>query len=485
VKLKILLLFLFFAISVSAQSLFQNFINKVNSISDPSAKNSAVDSFMAASASKGFPYIENNTANFVYRGTVSSAAVAGDFNDWSSNDKMTNLSGTNFYYYTKTFELNARLDYKFVLNSNNWILDPYNPKTVLGGFGPNSELAMPGYVQPWEIKYYSSVKHGTIENHNIYSNIVGANYQVKVYLPYYYSVTSSLFASVYFQDGFEYIDLASAVNVLDNLLDSSKIEKVIGIFVRPNNRNEEYAGSLRNKYREFFVKELVPFIDSLYHTYRHPSKRLVLGDSYGGNISALISYNHPDVFGNCGLQSGAFQPNNYEALYLLTSGAVKTIKYSSVWGTYESIYAPMRQLRDYWTGYKYQFDWGEYPEGHSWGLWRANLDKMLTYIFPFNTVDVKEDKNIVLNNYNLAQNYPNPFNPETTIEFTLSKPGFVKLTVNDLLGNIVAELINGYKNEGTYKVRLNANKYNLSTGVYFYKIETNGFTSVKKAIYLK
>lgn len=175
-KLKILLLFLFFAISVSAQSLFQNFINKVNSISDPSAKNSAVDSFMAASASKGFPYIENNTANFVYRGTVSSAAVAGDFNDWSSNDKMTNLSGTNFYYYTKTFELNARLDYKFVLNSNNWILDPYNPKTVLGGFGPNSELAMPGYVQPWEIKYYSSVKHGTIENHNIYSSIVGANY---------------------------------------------------------------------------------------------------------------------------------------------------------------------------------------------------------------------------------------------------------------------------------------------------------------------
>ena len=480
----IILLFIFSGIMLP-QSSFQSFLGKVFSVSDPAKRTSIVDSFMAASAVKGFPYIENNTANFIYRGSVSSVAVSGDFNDWGSSEMMSNISGTNFYYLTKTFELNARLDYKYILNGSNWILDPINPNTVLGGYGPNSELAMPGYVQPWEIKYYNTARHGTIDSYNIFSKYMNTKYQVKVYLPFYYPIMSSPFASVYFQDGFEYIDLAGAVNVLDNLLDSMKIEKVIAVFVKPNNRNEEYAGSIRNNYQQFFVKELVPFIDSIYHTYRQPSKRLVLGDSYGANISALISYNYPDVFGNCGLQSGAFQPNNYEALSLLTNGVVKNIKYSSVWGSYEGVYPYMRQLRDYWGAYKYQYDWGEYPEGHSWGLWRANLDKLLTYIFPFNPVDVKTEKTTGANNYNLLQNYPNPFNPETTIEFTITKPGLVKLIICDMLGNNIADLINEYKNNGTYKVTLNAGKLNLSSGVYFFKLEANGYTSVKKAVYLR
>ena len=484
-KAKAIIMFLFMSIAVSAQSsLFQRFITRVNSVSDTALKSAIVDSFMNAAKAKGFPYIENNSANFIYRGSASSIIVSGDFNDWGSNWYMTNLQGTDFFYASRDFEQNARLDYKFVINSSNWILDPLNPKTVMGGYGPNSELAMPGYVQPWEIKYNPAIKHGTIDSYTFYSSNMDANYQIKVYLPYYYPVISSTFASIYFQDGFEYIDLASAVNVLDNLLDSMKIEKAIGIFVRPNNRNEEYAGSTRKKYQEFFVKELVPFVDSIYHTTRHPSKRLVLGDSYGGNISALISYIYPDVFGNCGLQSGAFQPNGYEALYLLTSG-VKNIKYSSVWGSYEGVYPSMRQLRDYLIGNKYKVDWGEYPEGHSWGLWRANLDKMLTFIFPFNPASVDEEKNTAITNYYLAQNYPNPFNPETVIEYSIPKSEYVKITLHDVLGNTVSTMVNEYRQAGNYKITLNAEKYHLAAGVYFYRLETGSYSSVKKIVFLK
>ena len=86
------------------------------------------------------------------------------------------------------------------------------------------------------------------------------------------------YPAVYFQDGAEYISLGSAVNVLDNLIDSAKIDKIVGVFVTPNNRNNEYAGTIRNQYRLFFVNELVPLIDSLYSTYNDPAKRLVLGD---------------------------------------------------------------------------------------------------------------------------------------------------------------------------------------------------------------
>ncbi len=113
------------------------------------------------------------------------------------------------------------------------------------------------------------------------------------------------------------------MNVIDNLLDSLKIQPVIAVFVTPNNRNEEYAGSIRNQYRLFFVNELVPYIDSLYKTKSDPKERLVLGASYGANISALISYNHPEVFGLCGLHSAAFQPNGYEAYNLIINGPVE------------------------------------------------------------------------------------------------------------------------------------------------------------------
>ncbi len=78
--------------------------------------------------------------------------------------------------------------------------------------------------------------------------------------------TATTYPTVYFQDGSEYISLGKAVNVIDNLLDSSKIQPVIAVFVKPNNRDVEYQGSLRNQYRLFFVNELVPYIDANYKT---------------------------------------------------------------------------------------------------------------------------------------------------------------------------------------------------------------------------
>ncbi|OGU77148.1 MAG: hypothetical protein A2V93_02270, partial [Ignavibacteria bacterium RBG_16_34_14] len=318
----ILIAFLFVANLANAQTQFTQFINHVNSLPDSSSKAVAVDSFMTYARSVGIPFIEENEANFIYLGNVSNISVAGDFNGWNSNsDMMTKLAGTRFWYCTKTFEMNARLDYKFVRNGSDWILDPENPNICTGGFGPNSELSMPEYIQPWEIEYNSSIQHGTVEVKNLFSTNTNSNYQIKIYLPPGYNSNSTeRYPSVYFQDGYEYVDLAHAVNVIDNLLDSNKIEKIIGVFVKPNNRNEEYAFSKRNQYRAFFVNELVPFVNSIYKTIPETSKRIVLGDSYGGNISALISYNHADVFGNCGLHSGAFQPNNYEAFNLIVNG---------------------------------------------------------------------------------------------------------------------------------------------------------------------
>ena len=87
------------------------------------------------------------------------------------------------------------------------------------------------------------------------------------------------------------------------------------------------------------------------------------------------------------------------------------------------------------------------------------------------------------NNFELMQNYPNPFNPSTTINFNLPKAGNVKLAVYNLLGQEVQILVNGFKEAGVHTVNFEA--ANLNSGIYLYKIETNGLTSVRKMTLLK
>lgn len=83
----------------------------------------------------------------------------------------------------------------------------------------------------------------------------------------------------------------------------------------------------------------------------------------------------------------------------------------------------------------------------------------------------------------LEQNYPNPFNPTTTIQYELASPSEVKLRVFDVLGREVATLVNARQSAGRYRVEFNANT--LSSGVYFYRLETQDFTQTRKMFLVK
>ena len=83
----------------------------------------------------------------------------------------------------------------------------------------------------------------------------------------------------------------------------------------------------------------------------------------------------------------------------------------------------------------------------------------------------------------LRQNYPNPFNPITTIKFAIPVSGNVKLSIFNSLGERVETLENGFVEAGFHKVNWDASKY--SSGVYYYRLESENFNSVKKMIVLK
>lgn len=85
--------------------------------------------------------------------------------------------------------------------------------------------------------------------------------------------------------------------------------------------------------------------------------------------------------------------------------------------------------------------------------------------------------------YSLSQNYPNPFNPETNIRFEIPNRSNVRISIFDVLGKEISVLVNEELNPGTFEVNWDAS--NFPSGVYFYKIVTDGFSESKKMVLVK
>ena len=113
-------------------------------------------------------------------------------------------------------------------------------------------------------------------------------------------------------------------------------------------------------------------------------------------------------------------------------------------------------------------------------------------IFVRNPVGIINNSSAV--KFELHQNYPNPFNPVTKIKFDIASVGTVhlpvpqagrtvRLTVYDILGKEIAELVNDELNPGTYEVNWDASNY--PSGVYYYKLTAGDFTDTKKMVLIK
>ena len=85
--------------------------------------------------------------------------------------------------------------------------------------------------------------------------------------------------------------------------------------------------------------------------------------------------------------------------------------------------------------------------------------------------------------YSLSQNYPNPFNPMCNVQFSMRNAGNVRLVVYDVQGREVQTLVNEKLSAGTYEVKFDGSM--LNSGVYFYKLSTDGFTETKKMLMIK
>jgi len=87
------------------------------------------------------------------------------------------------------------------------------------------------------------------------------------------------------------------------------------------------------------------------------------------------------------------------------------------------------------------------------------------------------------NQYSLKQNFPNPFNPVTKIRFSIPKSSIVKLSVYDVTGSLVSELVNGELTAGEYETDFNASGF--TSGVYFYTLQAGSYRETKKLVLIK
>ena len=97
--------------------------------------------------------------------------------------------------------------------------------------------------------------------------------------------------------------------------------------------------------------------------------------------------------------------------------------------------------------------------------------------------DVKDNETVVPNTFALEQNYPNPFNPSTTINYSVPKSGFVTLKVYNVIGQEIATLFAGQLQPGKYVANFDGSKF--ASGIYIYRLESEGTSITKKLVLLK
>lgn len=122
------------------------------------------------------------------------------------------------------------------------------------------------------------------------------------------------------------------------------------------------------------------------------------------------------------------------------------------------------------------------PNGDYWNY----APKFIVTVLPSSSVPSLSKTPVA---FDLAQNYPNPFNPSTILQYQLAQPSDVKLELFDALGRKVTTLVSARQGAGTYSYTLNATQFNLSSGVYLYRLQASSanqtFTATRKMLFLK
>lgn len=349
-------------------------------------------------------------ALFVVRSTAEKVFLAGDMNGWSTSAQpFERLAGTDLHLLEVEVPDGARLDYKLVVSGTEWTLDPWNPRTMTGGYGPNSELRTPAYVPPAQVEPGTPTANGSWAELKIESRAMNGPRTAFVWSSAPAGATGP-YPVLYLLDGTDYRDFAKAHVVAGNLVGAGRLPPLVLVLVPPVDRRAEYdddrsapdgggANGPRGReapeiaprhaaFTRFLVDELVPAVEARWPVRRDAAGRGVMGASLGGFAALSVTARRPGVFGRCGAQStGGGDGGGFEALIAdLGSLPAASVRVHLDAGTFEALFhgfdllSLTRRLRTALSR-RQVVQYREVPEGHSWGSWRARLADALTFFW--------------------------------------------------------------------------------------------------------
>jgi enterochelin esterase family protein len=332
----------------------------------------------------GTPIIENQTQVVFLVQDVNGETprIVGDFNNWAAGTNgqdttigvPTRIEGTDWSTLETSVYTNARAEY-VLLFERETRPDPHNPRVVPSFAGVKSEIRMPLWVAQPEIDDRSPVPEGAVAAETIASRALGEPRRVWFYTPPGYEASQDWLPVVYVLDGGSYVERMDVPGLLNRLIARKAIPPLIGVFVEPARRQEEYSRS--PGWRAFMATELVPLVDKRFRTVPAPDHRVILGSSLSAYGAVDLAVEHSSVFGLCAALAPPVQTPTIITNQVKGREAIRSVRFFVMAGTYDAMADGARRLRtalDIGTG---AVTYLEVPEGHSTETFRGHIDDAL------------------------------------------------------------------------------------------------------------
>lgn len=325
------------------------------------------------------PVTEDSLAHFLWFGQAGRIDLAGDMTAWQPSLPLRRIAGTDLWHLAWPCPPDTRVDYKFVKDGGLWLMDPLNPRSLRGGFGPNSELAMPGWPGAPEAAAVGLPPASIHRFANLESPELGNARELRVLLPPGYDPARPR-PGLIVHDGLEYLELGALAQVMAWLaVHEPELTLPVCVCLPPVARTEEYAGSSRRDFIRFVLDRVLPCVEARYAI--APGRSWgSLGASSGGNISLELAAAAPERFGRVLAMSPYISREAAQAFHALGETAPRL--YLN-WGRYDlpllipPIEAFLARLEA--EGIPHLAE--RFNDGHSWGLWRSTLDDGLRHLY--------------------------------------------------------------------------------------------------------
>jgi enterochelin esterase-like enzyme len=382
------------------------------------ANNNAVEAFWYELEHKGTPLIEkidgdpeNDLVTFVYKvdEEIENVLLISPIGWLNLQEcKMERLFETNVWYITYKIRNDIRLFYYFSVNDsfdNDWEQrfkksshDVFN-KNVTVHKGDNEDdnklrsyaLMSKAEEHVW-VNEQKDISKGILHEHKFHSEKLEKSRRIRIYTPYGYKEDNKPYGFLVLTDGDDYINMLSAVTVVDNLIADKKIPPIVTIFIdSTETRREELT--CNDNFGDIIVKEIVPWARDNYNISSSACKYIIGGLSLGGLTAAYLGLKHSEVFGNILSQSGSYwyDPEGYKGecwlgkqyeiidklplRFYLNVGALEHK---------EQMIATNKNLRDILIAKGYTVDFEEFKSGHDYLCWGETLANGLISLIGMN-----------------------------------------------------------------------------------------------------